>query len=127
MKSLKSVESACPRWIEILQIQSETREKIREKVLKQVDAALDTLSETYSWDEVYIFGSLIRERKFSSKSDVDIAIKGLNKFQHFSFVGDFSLLLGRDVDVIRLEDCHFNNSITSGGIKWSSRKSSPSS
>ena len=61
MKLLKSVESACPRWIEILQIQSETREKIRENVLKQVDAALDTLSETYSWNEVYIFGSLIRD------------------------------------------------------------------
>jgi uncharacterized protein len=127
MKLLKSVESACPRWIEILQIQSETREKIRKKVWMQVEVALDTLSEAYSWDEVYIFGSLIREGKFSSKSDVDIAIKGLNKFQHFSFVGDFSLLLGRDVDVIRLEDCHFSNSITSGGIKWSSKKGSPSS
>ena len=127
MKPLKSVESACPRWIEILQIQSETREKIRKKVWLQVEVALDTLSETYTWDEVYIFGSLIREDKFSSKSDVDLAVKGLNKFDHFSFVGKFSSLIGRDADVIRLEDCHFSNSILSGGIKWSSKRSSPSS
>jgi len=127
MKSLRSVESACPRWIELIQAQSETREKIRKEVLLQVEAALDTLSETYSWDEIYIFGSLIREGKFSSKSDVDIGIKGLNKFQHFSFVGDLSLILGRDADVIRLEDCHFSESIASGGLKWNSKKSSPSS
>jgi len=127
MKSLKTAELAFPRWIKSLQERSEKREKIRKEVLQEVDAVLDTLALSYSWDEVYIFGSLIRAGAFSSKSDVDIAVKGLNKFKHFSFVGDCSSLLGRAVDVIRFEDCHFSDSIMSGGIKWSSKKSLPSS
>ena len=127
MKSTKSLASACPKWIEHIDAEAEFREKTRKKILRQVDAALIELSKTYTWDEVYLFGSLIREGKFSSKSDVDIAIKGLNKFHHFSFVGDLSSILGRDVDVIRFEDCHFLNAIRSGGIKWSPKKNSPSS
>lgn len=105
----------------------ESREEIRKQVLLQVDAALDTLAGSYSWDEAYIFGSLVKEGKFSNRSDVDIAVKGLNKFEYFSFIGDISAFLGRGVDVIRLEDCHFSNSIISGGIKCSLKKSSPSS
>lgn len=120
-------QSSCSLWIELLHKQMESREEIRKQVLLQVDAALDTLAGSYSWDEAYMFGSLIKEGKFSNRSDVDIAIKGLNKFKHFAFVGDISALLGRGVDVIMLEDCHFRNSIISGGIKWSPRKNSPSS
>jgi len=105
----------------------ESREEIRKQVLLKIDAALDALAGSYSWGDTYIFGSLIKEGRFSNKSDIDIAVKGLNKYDHFSFVGDISALLDREVDVIRLEDCHFRNSIISGGIKWRSKKNSPSS
>lgn len=127
MKSSTKTQSSCSLWIELLHQQMESQEEIRKLVLLQVDAALDSLAGSYSWDEAYIFGSLIKEGKFSNRSDVDIAVKGLNKFEYFSFIGDISAFLGRGVDVIRLEDCHFRNSIISGGIKWSSKKSSPSS
>ena len=125
MKSSTKTQSSYSLWIELLHKQIESREEIRNEVLLQVYAVLDTLVKKYSWDDVYIFGSLIRKGKFTGRSDVDIAIKGLNKFEHFALVGDISALLGVGVDVIMLEDCHFRNSIISRGIKWSSRKNSP--
>lgn len=127
MNPRKKIESACPLWVEFQKAKEATREIMRKDILRQLDAALDTLYETYSFDEVYLIGSIIKEGKFSSESDVDIAIKGLNKFEHFSFIGDLSSLLGRDVDVIRMEDCRFSDSIISGGVKWRSKKNSPSS
>lgn len=114
-------------WIELLKAKRKSGEKERRTILRQVQTALKTLAKEYSWDELYIFGSLLKEGGFGAKSDVDIAVKGLNKFKHFSFVGDISALLGREVDVIRLEDCHFGDSIISKGMKWISKQSSPSS
>lgn len=111
----------------MLQARNKAREEERIKVLRQVKMALETLAESYSWDAIYIFGSLAKRGKFAEKSDIDIAIKGLNKFDHFSFTGDISALLGRPVDVIRLEDCHFGDAIISGGVRWISKKSSLSS
>jgi predicted nucleotidyltransferase len=66
----------------------------------------------------YIFGSLIRPGRFRHESDVDVAVRGLNKFKHFVFVGDLSMLLERSVDVIGLEECPFTASIVSKGLKW---------
>jgi len=117
MKSTVKTQNSCSLWIESLQARNEAREKKRIKVLRQVETALETLAESYSWDAIYIFGSLAKEGRFLEKSDVDIAIKGLNKFEHFSFVGDISALIGRPVDVIRLEDCHFSDSIIYGGAR----------
>lgn len=54
----------------MLHKQMESREEIRNEVLLQVEAALDTLAEKYSWDDVLIFGSLIRKGKFTGRSDV---------------------------------------------------------
>lgn len=84
------------------------------------------LSKKYNWGAVYIFGSLIKRGKFSNKSDIDIAVKGLDKFDYFSFVGEISALLNRSVDVINMEDCHFAESIVSKGVRWSMKRKSPS-
>jgi hypothetical protein len=83
--------------------------------------ALERLSEQYLWNDVYLFGSLITKGRFTKESDVDIGIKGLNKYDHFKFVADLSSLLEKDVDVIRLEDCHFSKKIIERGIKWNKK------
>lgn len=121
MKQVVETQRSYSLWIESLKAKRESREKERRAILQQVQTALKTLAKDYSWDDIYIFGSLLKEGRFGGKSDVDIAIKGLNKFKHFSFVGEISALLGREVDVIRLEDCHFSDSIISGGMRWISK------
>ncbi len=93
-------------------------ERRRLSVLRQVLHALDTLSEKYAWEEAYLFGSLTRPGCFGPESDVDIAIAGLNKFDHYALVGDISNLLDRAVDVVRLEECPFAAKIAREGISW---------
>lgn len=53
------------------------------------------------------FGSLTGPECFGPDSDVDMAIRGLGKFDHCALVGDLSILPGCAVDVVRLEGCPF--------------------
>ena len=92
-------------------------ERLRQELIDEVKNVLETLQKKYRWDDAYIFGSLAKRDKFHTKSDVDIALSGLDKFDHFAFIGDISEMLNREVDVIRLEECHFPQSIVNRGIR----------
>jgi hypothetical protein len=96
-------------------------EKERINTYEKTVQALECLSAQYSWDDIYLFGSLIKKGRFFKESDVDIGIKGLNKYDHYKFVADLSSFLERDVDVIRLEDCHFSKKIIGRGIRWNKK------
>ena len=102
-------------WKRARKLRAEERERARLDVLSRVVEALHLLEERYCWKEAYLFGSLTRPGRFHPDSDVDIAIRGLNKFEHFAFVGDLSMLLQRPVDVLRLEDSPLAESIVSKG------------
>lgn len=110
-------------WKRSLQKKAEKQERIRREVLQSVYQALNRLSEEYSWDDVFIFGSVTRSGKFSDDSDIDIGIQGLNKFLLYQFVGKMSMLLDRDVDVVRLEECRFAEKIIRRGIRWTKNRS----
>ncbi|ETR74148.1 MAG: hypothetical protein OMM_06492 [Candidatus Magnetoglobus multicellularis str. Araruama] len=71
---------------------------------KKVWHSIEILSHKYDWDMLYILGSLVKEGAFTNRSDIDIAISGFNKFEHYRFIADISSLIERDVDVILLED-----------------------
>ena len=111
-----------PIWHKELLKKSARQEKDRLKTLKEVETALDELEKKYHWDEAYIFGSLCGKKEFRQTSDVDIALMGLNKFDLYALVGDISLRLNRQVDVVRMEECGFSKSIISRGIKWTKKK-----
>jgi predicted nucleotidyltransferase len=93
-------------------------ERQRLTVLKQVLAALETLSRKYAWEDAFLFGSLCRPGGFGPESDIDIAVAGLSKLDHYAFVGDISNILDRPVDVVRLEDCPFAQKVVREGIPW---------
>ncbi len=109
-------------WLQSAEKKEKEREKIRKDVLLEIDKALKILAKHYYWDDLYLFGSIIKAGKFMLSSDIDIAILGLNKLDYFAFVGDISAILNRTVDVVNLEDCYFGNSIVSGGVRWISKK-----
>ncbi len=98
------------------------REIFRQKTLNDIFHYLDHLSEKYNFKQIIIFGSLIKEGLFGRYSDVDIAVEGLNKYDLYKFIGDLSLEIGKEVDVVRLEECHFADEIKLEGIKWSRKK-----
>ena len=94
------------------------QEKLRISVLKQISKALNTLEKKYQWDEVYLFGSVAQKGKFRLNSDIDIAISGLNRLEHYAYTGDISALLDMRVDVVIMEECPFAKAIKEIGLKW---------
>jgi uncharacterized protein len=110
------------RWYKRLQEEEVLREFERSKAVQSIDAALNKLACKYTWDEIYLFGSVTKKSKFGAASDVDIAVGGLDKFKLYAFMGDISMLLMRDVDVVRLEECPFAAAIKKNGIPWIPKK-----
>lgn len=94
------------------------QEKMRITDLQQVEDTLRTLEKKYQWDEAYLFGSIVLEGRYRRKSDIDIALVGLKKYDYYKFIGEISDLLNRRVDVVLLEECHFAQFIKEKGIKW---------
>jgi predicted nucleotidyltransferase len=109
-------------WRRLAKARLQEHERERERVLSTVLEAIRELAQHYTWADLYIFGSITSPGRFHPRSDVDIAVRGLNKFDHFAFIGDISLLIGRSVDVVRLEDCRITESITSKGLKWQGKE-----
>lgn len=94
------------------------QEKMRITDLQQVEDTLRTLEKKYQWDEAYLFGSIVLEGRYRRKSDIDIALVGLKKYDYYKFIGEISDLLNRRVDVVLLEECSFAHFIKKKGIKW---------
>ena len=96
----------------------EEREAQRQKQIALVFKALDALSRLISFDQAYIFGSLAKPHRFFKDSDVDIAFVGLKDEDFFQAIAFLSRELGRDVDVLQLEEHPLRDKIVPEGIKW---------
>ena len=104
-------------WYKDLQEKTKQSECLRIEMIARVEDALENLRRKYRWDRAYIFGSVIRANKFHAGSDIDIALSGLNKLELYAVIGEISAILDRDVDVVRLEECPFHESIMNQGIQ----------
>ncbi len=109
-------------WRERRRQRLEDYENLRRTVLSEVEEAVKGLTGKYEWDEIYLFGSITKSGRFQPNSDVDIGIKGLDKFALYAFIGDISVILNREVDVVRLEECPFAEKIMKSGVKWNPGK-----
>jgi len=77
----------------------------------------------YGIQQAYLFGSLVVPGRFGPDSDVDIAVEQIDPERFFEAMAQFSLSLGREVDLIELSKCHFADRIRERGILWG--KNSP--
>ena len=98
------------------------RERQRLQTVDEVNQAIEQLNRIYQWEDIYLFGSITQPEQFSKRSDIDIGIQGLDKLLHYRFTADLSELLEREVDVVRLEDCSFMETIKKRGIRWKKPK-----
>ena len=98
--------------------EGEEREAQRQKQMTLVSKALNALSQLFSFDQAYIFGSLAKPNRFFKDSDVDIAFVGLKDEDFFQAIAFLSRELGRDVDVLQLEEHPLRDKIVREGIKW---------
>ncbi|MFW5961057.1 MAG: nucleotidyltransferase family protein [Desulfohalobiaceae bacterium] len=102
-------------WLQARKRSVETRERYRRQMLEEVHAVLQSFAEKYYWDELFLFGSLISPGRFRSDSDIDIAVSGLDKHAFLPFIAELSRELGREVDVVRLEESKVSDSIRRQG------------
>lgn len=94
------------------------QEQRRLQIGMQLKTVLESLAGKYQWKELLLFGSIVNPGKFSENSDVDVAVSGLAKHDLFSFVAELSRELGRDVDVLILEESPIAEHIRRKGEPW---------
>lgn len=94
------------------------KEEKRLELLQKILEGLNRISKEISFKKAYIFGSILKKKKFYYDSDVDIAVEGLNNENFFTFMSRISDLLGREVDVIQIETHRLKNKIIKEGLLW---------
>lgn len=94
------------------------REEERQATLASVLRLLGALGPQYNIRRAYVFGSVCRPGCFMPESDVDIAIEPLGPESFFAAMSAFALALGREVDLVELDQCHFAHRVREEGIEW---------
>lgn len=93
-------------------------EQERQALLAKTIQWLNEFGDRYGIATAYIFGSITQPQKFTQESDIDIAVEQINTDDLFAVIGFVSEAMGRDVDVIEINKCHFANQIRQSGILW---------
>ena len=104
-----------------LQAIEEKKEAQRLRLLSKTRAALDTLCGQLPFTRAYIFGSVLKKKRFYYDSDIDIAVEGLKDEDFFRFMARASDLIGREVDVVGLEKHRLREKIMREGLLWKKR------
>jgi predicted nucleotidyltransferase len=102
----------------IIEKKSKKKEEQRLGIIEKVLAAIDKLSLEIAFKEAYLFGSVTKPHRFSERSDLDIGFLGLDDRDFFRVMSYLSREVGRDVDVIQLEEHRLTDKIKTGGIRW---------
>jgi len=109
---------------EALEEKKKTRELFRKRMISEVFEVLAGLSEKVTFDEAFLFGSLVRPYAFNDHSDIDIGFLNLDNDVFFFTIAFLSERLGRDVDVVQLETAgRIRTKILKEGIRWRKKKS----
>ena len=92
------------------------REALRLAVQAQALQLLDELP--VALDEAILFGSVVRPGRFDARSDVDIAVPDLEPRAFFTLMGHLEEGLGREIDLVPIDTCHFADSIRRTVLRW---------
>jgi hypothetical protein len=79
---------------------------------------LETQAAQYRINQAYLFGSVIRPYRFTSHSDVDVAVEQFDPEGFFVAMAALSETLERDVDLVDLSKCPFAHRIRQQGMIW---------
>ena len=97
------------------------REAKRLQFIERLFDILRRLSKSVSFDEAYIFGSVIKPHRFSELSDIDVSFIGLKDEDFFKTMSFISNEIGLEVDVIQLEGHRLADKIKREGIRWTQK------
>ncbi|MFP4681499.1 MAG: nucleotidyltransferase family protein [Chitinispirillaceae bacterium] len=77
---------------------------LRKKALSEVEHISGILSEKYGVRKIILFGSLLDEDRFGERSDIDIAVEGLDESAYFKALGKILMASSFSVDLVPIED-----------------------
>jgi len=76
----------------------------RHRALSAANRAARILKERFGADRVFLFGSLARDGVFDERSDIDIAVEGLDEAQYFRALATLlDIDPAIDVDLVMME------------------------
>ncbi|MBZ0190085.1 MAG: nucleotidyltransferase domain-containing protein [Candidatus Kuenenia stuttgartiensis] len=102
----------------ILEQEKKEREELRLRLIEKLFKTFDMLSHEIPIKEAYLFGSITKPYRFQKDSDVDIGFIGLKDEYFFKAMSVISREIGRDVDVVQLEEHRLIEKIKKDGVKW---------
>lgn len=102
---------------EIEESRKKELEKKRHEILEQTIIEIKSVFNNSNVREVYITGSIVIPYKFTSRSDIDIAVKGLSAVDYFPILSKLEESLLRTIEIIELENCRFSDKIISIGLR----------
>lgn len=94
------------------------REELRLTTIDKVKGILKEMLGSIPFKEAYFFGTITKPYRFFEESDVDIAFIGLMDEDFFKASAYLSSRLGKDVDIVQLEDHRWRDKIIKEGIRW---------
>ena len=95
----------------------EDREKLRVETLQLCIYKLQEYFAPLKIKSLYLTGSILVPYKFTSLSDIDIAVEGLPEEKYFSTIFELEELLSVKIEIIELENCRFAEDIRKKGLK----------
>jgi len=93
-------------------------EQDRQEFIIKIKQWLDQFASEYGITQAYLFGSVTYPHKFRQNSDIDIAVEDIDIEKYCPAISLLSTYLERDVDLIKLDRCHFSDRIRQTGILW---------
>ena len=79
------------------------KEALRLKVLEKSKLEIKKYFSDKEIKSVYITGSILIPGKFTQRSDIDIAVEGIDADEFFSLYGDLMFALPKPIDLIDIK------------------------
>lgn len=103
-------------WRKTIEERALQREQERQRILSQVVDALRRYFADKRVQAVYLTGSILREGRFVPRSDIDVAVEGLEE-DYLRTLAELEGVLHRQVDLIEMEKCSFRQQILERGLR----------
>ncbi len=109
-------KEAAKNWLE-KQAEKEVSE-MEDARLKLLEKVTSNLKNAFKGTpvEIYLVGSIIRPYQFTAYSDVDIVVKNFTG-DRFDLWTALEREIGREIEVILFEKCHFQEFILTQGMR----------
>ena len=91
-------------WRERLRQEDDALRAAEAEARRSAQVCAERLVTAFSAERVYLTGSLIRQGRFHSGSDIDLAVVGLRADRYMRALSEIAGLANREVELIPLED-----------------------